>query len=163
MIGSIGSVTLVCLLLEGFDAHVAKKSSYMKYHLYTSVVFTCVLFFQLIGNLPLKGNLGYVIDSSAVTDFTIQRLSNAKVLIVWHTQDENETIIYEVLRKHGRNTQYISLGVVLPKLKEENFVEYSFIDNNDYTDSSFYCLKKTADDVVFYSLAKGVEGVEKER
>jgi hypothetical protein len=97
-------------------------------------------------------------------DITVQRLSGARVLIAWHTQGEGDQVRYEVMRKHGRNTQFISLGIVQPRSKEDGFADYAFIDSNDYVDSSYYCLKKTTvDDVVFYSLTKSVEGVEKER
>lgn len=97
-------------------------------------------------------------------DITVQRLSGARVLITWHTRGEGDQVRYEVMRKHGRNTQFISLGMVQPRSKEDGFADYAFIDSNDYPDSSYYCLKKTTvDNVVFYSLTKSVEGVEKER
>lgn len=139
----------------------------MRSHLFIAALF--IMYPYLSGkanNMPLKfgcAGINPLQEANTITDFSIQRLSNARVLIIWHTKEENEGVSYEVMRKHGRNTQYISLGEVQPKSREEGLVEYSFIDSNDYADSSFYCLKKTADDVVFYSLAKGVEGVERER
>ncbi len=112
-----------------------------------------------------------VSNSKALSDFrwntvdiTVQRLSGARVLIAWHTQGEGDQVRYEVMRKHGKNMQFISLGIIKSKSNEESLADYSFIDINDYPDSSYYCLKKTtADNVVFYSLTKTVEGVEQER
>lgn len=69
-----------------------------------------------------------------------------------------------MLRKHEKLSQFVSLGVIQPKSLNDNSADYSFIDLNDYTDSTYYCLKKTnTDSVVFYSITKGVEGVGKER
>ena len=99
-----------------------------------------------------------------IVGFKVQRMSGARVLMSWHTENEQEGISYEVMRKHGKGTPYISLGIVQPKSREGNSADYSFIDINEFADSSFYCLKKTdKDDVVFYSLAKGIGGVEKNR
>jgi len=73
-------------------------------------------------------------------------------------------VIYEVLLRHKKTEQLVSLGVVKPKSVENNSAEYSFVDINSFSDSSYYCLKKTnADSIIFYSITKGIEGVGKDR
>ena len=102
--------------------------------------------------------------SKNILDLTVRRLSGERVMLAWHTEGDNYKAIYEVLRKHKERDQFISLGVASPESKQDNTADYSFVDTNDFADSSFYCLKKTnADSVVFYSVTKGVEGVGKER
>jgi hypothetical protein len=101
--------------------------------------------------------------SKNIFDFTVHRLSSDRVFISWHTEGESE-VIYEVLRRHKKTEQLESLGVVQPKSVENNSAEYSFVDINNFSDSSYYCLKKTnADSIVFYSITKGIEGVGKDR
>ena len=79
-----------------------------------------------------------------------------------HTEGDSRQMVYEVLRKHKQLSQFVSLGVVQPK--DGNGEDYSFVDVNNYADSSYYCLKKTtSDSAVFYSITKGVEGVGKNR
>jgi hypothetical protein len=98
-----------------------------------------------------------------ISDFTVHRLSNDRVFISWHSEGESQ-VIYEVLRRHKKTEQLESLGVVQPKSVENNSAEYSFVDINTFSDSSYYCLKKTnADSIVFYSITKGIEGVGKDR
>lgn len=99
-----------------------------------------------------------------ILDFNVHRFSGEKVFLSWHTEGDSPQIVYEVLRKHKRLSQFVSLGVVEPKLVEGNASEYSFIDVNSYSDSSYYCLKKTTpDSVIFFSITKGVEGIGKNR
>lgn len=99
-----------------------------------------------------------------VVDFRVLRLSGGRVLISWHTEREPAKVSFEVMRKHGMGAPYISLGIVQPKSGNVNSADYAFIDINEFSDSSFYRVKKTsADDVVFYSLAKGIKGLGKER
>ena len=101
---------------------------------------------------------------NSVVVFTVHRLSGEKVFLSWHTEGESQQAVYEVLRKHEKLTPFVSLGVVQPKYQNDNSADYSFVDLNDYSDSSYYCLKKTnADSVIFYSITKGVEGIVKER
>jgi hypothetical protein len=97
-------------------------------------------------------------------DFNVRRFSGEKVFLSWHTEDDSPQIVYEVLRKHKKLSQFVSLGVIKPKSLDGNVADYSFIDVNNYTDSSFYCLKKTApDSVIFYSITKAVEGTGRSR
>jgi len=105
------------------------------------------------------------VESSAnVSDFIVQRLSNERVFISWHTENEAQQVIYEVLRKHGKRDLFVSLGVVRPKSREDSSAEYTFVDENNFLDTSYYCLKKTnVDSVIFYSVTKAVEGTGKDR
>lgn len=96
-------------------------------------------------------------------DFTVHRLSGARVYVTWHTVNESGQVRFEVLRRHKTTEPFVSIGVAEPKSQQDGFTDYSFVDTNEYRDSSFYCLKKYASDVIFYSLAKGVEGVGKTR
>jgi len=97
-------------------------------------------------------------------DFTAHRLSGDRVVISWHTENESEQVHFEVMRKHGKNVPFSSLGSVVPKSTEDKSADYSFVDINTFSDSSFYCLKKTdADSIVFFSATKGVEGIGKDR
>lgn len=99
-----------------------------------------------------------------ILDFNVHRFSGEKVFLSWHTQGDSPQIVYEVLRKHKRLSQFVSLGVVEPKSMEGNACDYSFIDVNSYSDSSYYCLKKTTpDSVIFFSITKGVEGIGRNR
>jgi hypothetical protein len=101
---------------------------------------------------------------NGIVGFKVQRMSGGRVFLSWHTENEHGGVSFEVLRKHGKGTPYISLGTIEPKSKNSNSADYSFIDMNEFTDSSFYCLKKTnAEDVIFYSLPKGISGLEKNR
>ena len=98
------------------------------------------------------------------SDFTVCRLSGGRVFVAWHTENESPQVTYEVLRKHSKKELFISLGVVQPKSKGDNSAEYTFTDTNSFSDSSYYCLKKTnVDSVIFYSITKAVEGVGKNR
>lgn len=105
-----------------------------------------------------------ILSTQRLVDFRVLRMSGGRVLITWHTERESANVSFEVMRKHGRGTPYVSLGIVQPKSGNINSADYSFIDINEFADSSFYRVKKTnADDVVFYSLAKGIEGLGRER
>ena len=59
-------------------------------------------------------------SAKGIVGFKVQRMSGARVLMSWHTENEQEGISYEVMRKHGRGTPYVSLGVVQPKSREGN-------------------------------------------
>jgi hypothetical protein len=99
-----------------------------------------------------------------IFNLTVRRLSGERVIIAWHTDGDSSGIVYEVLRRHSKREVFASLGVVSPELKQDSNADYSFVDTNNFTDSSYYCLKKTnADSVVFYSITKGVEGIGRER
>jgi hypothetical protein len=99
-----------------------------------------------------------------ILDFNVRRFSGAKVFLSWHTEGDVPQIVYEVLRKHKKLAQFVSLGIVKPKSVSGNVADYSFIDDNHYSDSSYYCLKKTTpDSIVFYSITKGVAGVSRNR
>src|SRR5689334_7076031 len=117
-----------------------------------------VIFPDVIRSDPRSGSDQIIAFHSVrgIVDFKVQRISGGRVFLSWHTEDEKEGVSYEVMRKHGKGTPYISLGAVEPKSKDSSWADYSFIDVNEFNDSSFYCLKKTnAEDVVFYSLPKG--------
>jgi hypothetical protein len=99
-----------------------------------------------------------------ILDFNVHRFSGEKVFLSWHTEGDSPQIVYEVLRKHKKFSQFVSLGVVEPKSVDGNACDYSFIDVNSYSDSSYYCLKKTTlDSVIFFSITKGVEGIGRDR
>ena len=99
-----------------------------------------------------------------IFDFSIHRLSNERVFISWHTSGDTREVIYEVMRRHSKREMFISLGIVNPVSIENNTADYSFTDINNFSDSSFYCLKKTNEDsVIFYSITKGIEGIAKEQ
>jgi hypothetical protein len=101
--------------------------------------------------------------SKRILDFNVHRFSGEKVFLSWHREGDSGQMVYEVLRKHKQLSQFVSLGVAQPK-GDGNGEDYSFVDVNDYADSSYYCLKKTtSDSAVFYSITKGVEGVGKNR
>lgn len=99
-----------------------------------------------------------------ILDFNVHRFSGEKVFLSWHTEGDSPQVVYEVLRKQKKLSQFVSLGIVEPKSAEGNACDYSFTDANSYSDSSYYCLKKTtSDSVVFFSVTKGVAGVGKNR
>jgi hypothetical protein len=128
------------------------------------VIIACSSF--LIDNFPISKKTGAKNYNSgkSIFDFTVHRLSGDRVMISWHTEGEPGQIRFEVMRKHGKGIPFSSLGSVEPKSKEDNSADYSFIDVNKFSDSTFYCLKKTdLDSVVFYSITKGIEGAGKER
>ncbi|MGZ3846191.1 MAG: hypothetical protein ACXVBH_09045 [Flavisolibacter sp.] len=96
-------------------------------------------------------------------DVTVHRLSGERVMISWHTEAASQQTRFEVMRKHGPEI-FSSLGIVEPKLREDNSADYAFVDINSFGDSSFYCVKKTdSDGVVFFSMSRGIEGVARER
>lgn len=96
-------------------------------------------------------------------DVTVHRLSGDRVMISWHADAESRQTRFEVMRKHGPGI-FSTLGIVEPKLREDNSADYSFVDINAFADSSFYCVKKTdSEGVVFFSMSRGIEGVGKER
>ena len=98
-----------------------------------------------------------------VFDVTVHRLSGERVMISWHAEAEAPQTRFEVMRQHGQEI-FSSLGIVEPKLRKDNSADYSFIDVNAFTDSSYYCVKKTEpDSIVFFSITKGIEGVGKRR
>lgn len=103
-------------------------------------------------------------NTKSIFDLRVRRLSGERVIISWHTEGDQDGVLYEVLRRHKKGDQFISLGTSSPELKQENTADYLFVDANNFEDSSYYCLKKTnVDSVVFYSITKGVEGVLKDR
>jgi hypothetical protein len=106
----------------------------------------------------------FSISHRKIIDFNVLRFSGKKVFLSWHTEGDSPQIVYEVLRKHNKLTQFVSLGVIEPKSEDESAADYSFLDDNSYSDSSYYCLKKTTpDSVIFYSITKGVAGVGRNR
>ena len=99
-----------------------------------------------------------------VSDFNVHRLSGERVMISWHTEGELQPVRFEVMRKHEKLKPFVSLGIVEPKTKENNSADYSFIDFNNFADSTLYCLKKiTADSIIFYSASKGIPGIGRDR
>lgn len=129
------------------------------YLLTAAIFFTCSSFLNDDYSSDTKN-----VKGRNIFDFTVHRLSDERVFISWHTEGESKDVIYEVLRRHKKNEQLVSLGVVQPKSLENNSAEYSFVDINKFSDSSYYCLKKTnADSIIFYSITKGIEGIGKAR
>lgn len=134
----------------------------MRSHSFTAALLvTCSLFF-----MSHTGTNSPVQSPEAVIDFSVHRLSGTRVCITWHTNGGPEAIRFEVMRRFGRTTSFAPVGLVQPKLQTsmDSIVDYSFIDEeNNYQDTSFYRLKKTAPDgVIFYSLSKAVAGIEKD-
>jgi hypothetical protein len=114
--------------------------------------------------LPEGRKLPIAKSPKKILDFNVHRFSGEKVFLSWHTEGDSPQIVYEVLRKHKKLSQFVSLGVVEPKSVEGNACDYSFIDVNSFSDSSYYCLKKTTpDSVIFFSITKGVEGIGRNR
>ena len=161
---------IIILPCKDVDAHVAKhiKTRYMSSRFLVAVCFiACSSFVKSYAPSKaafLKGQSPF--SSRNISDFTVKRLSGARVFVRWRTEGEQLPVSFEVMRRHKKATPYISLGVVQPK--EENshnsVVEYSFIDHNEYPDSTYYCLrKKNEEGTLFYSLPKAVEGVGKSR
>jgi hypothetical protein len=139
----------------------------MRSYTLTAVVFlTCSSFIlKFTAKRSLLDNTTSIaaVSSKKILDFNVRRFSGEKVFLSWHTEGDLKQMVYEVLRKHKQLSQFVSLGVVQPK-EDGNGGDYSFVDVNNYSDSSYYCLKKTtSDSVVFYSITKGVEGVGKNR
>jgi hypothetical protein len=137
-----------------------------------SCILTAVLFLTCSSFILKFTATGSLLDSTKsvpagflkrIPDFTVHRLSGEKVFLSWHTEGDSKQMVYEVLRKQKQLSQFVSLGVVQPK-EDGNGGDYSFVDVNNYSDSSYYCLKKTtSENVIFYSRTKGVEGVGKNR
>ncbi len=140
----------------------------MRSHLLMAAfLLTCSSFvFKITATHPSTDSGVPVLSNSPgkIIDFNVLRFSGEKVFLSWHTEGDSPQIVYEVLRKHNKLSQFVSLGVVEPKSAQGVAVDYSFLDDNSYSDSSFYCLKKTTpDSVVFYSITKGVAGVGRNR
>jgi hypothetical protein len=140
----------------------------MRLHLIKAVLFlSCSSF--VLENTAIQSSAEdkelLITDSpEKVIDFNVLRFSGEKVFLSWHTEGDSPQIVYEVLRKHNKLSQFVSLGNVQPKSEDGNSADYSLVDVNSYSDSSYYCLKKTSpDSVVFYSITKGVAGVGRNR
>jgi len=138
----------------------------MRSHLLTGIV-ACSLFlntdYSILPSLPSQ-NFVVLNSANGISEFNVLRLSGERVMISWHVDDGANTSQFEVMRKHGKGLPFASLGIVEPKSKNDNSADYSFIDINNFTDSTYYCLKKTgADSVIFFSISKGVQGITKER
>ena len=128
-----------------------------------AVFFTCSAFLN-DGSTGNESVLSKHTSTKNIFDLTVRRLSGERVIVAWHTEGDAPGIVYEVLRRHKKRDVFASLGKASPELKQGNTADYSFVDTNNFTDSSYYCLKKTnVDSVIFYSIAKGVEGLGKER
>jgi hypothetical protein len=98
-----------------------------------------------------------------VFDVTVHRLSGDRVMISWHADGESGQSRFEVMRRHGRGI-FTSLSSVEAKSRDYSLNDYSFVDINSFADSSFYCVKEiSAANVVFFSTAKGIEGIARER
>jgi hypothetical protein len=139
------------------------KISYMRSHFLTAAFFFLCSSFSNDGYHD-ESLLPSDLSAKNIFGLTVRRLSGERVMITWHTEEDPQGIIYEVLRKHKTNEQFTSLGVVSPELKQGLTADYSFVDANGFADSSFYCLKKiNVDSVIFYSITRGVEGVGRER
>ena len=137
----------------------------MRTYLLTSIICLACSSFSLNTTMSIgaHGGVGLRLSKLNVFELTVHRLSGNRVMISWHCETEFSQSRFEVMRKHGTEI-YSSLGVVEPKLVEDNSADYSFVDVNVFEDSSFYCVKKTGPDgVVFFSLSRGVEGVGRER
>jgi hypothetical protein len=137
----------------------------MRTHLLTGIIcLACSSFMNSDNSILLgSGAPGDKTIRQNVFNLTVHRLSGERVIVSWHYEGEPLQTRFELMRKHGPDMFY-SLGTVEPKLREDNSADYSFIDSNDFADSTFYCVKKTGpDSVVFFSITRGVEGVGKER
>jgi hypothetical protein len=138
----------------------------MRYHLLTGIM-ACSLFLNdYYSDSLIRAPQNSLAQNSGtgIADFHVRRLSGDRVMISWHTDDVSNTAKIEVMRKHEKGIPFVSLGIVEPRSKDGNSADYSFIDLNNFMDTTYYCLKKTsADSVVFFSISKGVEGIGKER
>jgi hypothetical protein len=120
-----------------------------------------------LADAPLPSHPSEAFNSAEnIIDFSVQRMSGGRVFIKWRTEGEPPQVSFEVMRKHSK-TAYVSIGMVRPKEVNNNnaTAEYTFVDNsNHYYDSTYYCLrKKNKEGVLFYSIPKAVEGMEKNR
>lgn len=136
----------------------------MKLHVLSAVFFSCLSFSGLNGIRQTNHQTGQTIaNNQNIHDFAVHRLSGGRVLVAWHTEGEPAQIRFEVMRQY-RKGQFVSLGIISPKSIDGGSIAYSFIDENNLPESSFYRLKKTnSDSVIFYSMAKEVKGLSKER
>jgi len=138
----------------------------MRCHLVTGIV-ACSLFlndYYSHSLVRVPQNLVSYNSVSGISDFQVIRLSGDRVMISWHTNGDNNIAKIEVMRKHQKGVPFASLGIVEPKSKDDNSADYLFIDVNNFTDSTYYCLKKTSiDSVIFFSISKGVQGAGKQR
>lgn len=101
-----------------------------------------------------------------IVDFSARRLSGGRVYISWRTEGEPGGVQFEVMRKPDKIAPFMSLGTVGPKETsyDKSVVVYSFIDTNNSSDTSYYCLKKKNEEgIVFFSLSRAVEGMGKHR
>ncbi len=96
---------------------------------------------------------------NVIADFAVLRMSGGRVYIKWRTESESSKVVFEVMRKE-KGSWFMSLGEVEPKASAGDVLEYSFIDKNEFTDSTYYCIrKKNEEGVLFYSLPKAIEGI----
>lgn len=140
----------------------------MRSHLLAGIIFTACSSFLNDGYStaakPDYERSGLCIPWRSISDFNVHRLSGERVMISWHTESESQLVRFEVMRRHEMSKPFESLGTVQPRAKEDKSADYSFIDLNNFADSTYYCIKKTTtDSVIFYSITKGVEGIGKER
>jgi hypothetical protein len=138
----------------------------MRCHLITGIV-ACSLFLNDYSSHSLvRASQNYLSHNSVrgISDFQVVRLSGDRVMVSWHTNGDNNVVKFEVMRKHKKGVPFVSLGIVEPRSKGDNSADYTFIDANNFTDSTYYCLKKTnIDSVIFFSISKGVQGAGKQR
>jgi len=140
----------------------------MRSHFVTGIFFYGFSFFWNVPNSVqskfLSENTSSFSSGYNVSEFNVRRLSGERVIISWHTESELHPVRFEVMRKHEKMKPFVSIGIVEPKTTENNSADYSFIDLNNFADSTLYCLKKiTADSVIFYSASKGVPGISRDR
>jgi len=139
----------------------------MRLHFIAGVIlYACSFFWNGLSSVPSNfqsKNTGQF-SSNNISGFNVHRLSGERVMVSWHTEGESGPVRFEVMRKHEKSKPFVSLGTVEPKIREGNSADYSFIDVNNFPDTTFYCLKKTnADSVIFYSISKSVAGFGKDR
>jgi hypothetical protein len=140
----------------------------MRSHFVTGIFFYGFSFFWNVPNSVqskfLSENTSSFSSDYNVSEFNVRRLSGERVIISWHTESELHPVRFEVMRKHEKMKPFVSIGIVEPKTTENNSADYSFIDLNNFADSTLYCLKKITDDrVIFYSASKGVPGKSRDR
>ena len=138
----------------------------MRTYVLTAMFFIACSSFVKPAGCPTSSLYFQIVDKGSkknVFDVTVHRLSGDRVMISWHADGESGQSRFEVMRRHGRGI-FTSLSSVEAKSRDYNLNDYSFVDINNFADSSFYCVKEiSAANVVFFSTAKGIEGIARER
>lgn len=115
----------------------------------------------LLPKLKMKSDGHQTIAPVSILDFKVQRLSKNRVLISWHTEQEQKGGDFGVQRRLDDEGLFKDIGIIQSKSNGDSTLvfDYTFTDVNGFNGRSYYRIKqKNNSGSSFYTPIKTLSG-----